>query len=38
MWFRANENTKWFMVDEENRESIFSQVQELIDRKINDRD
>jgi tRNA dimethylallyltransferase len=36
MWFRANENTTWFMVDVEERESIFSQVQELIDRKITD--
>lgn len=36
MWFRANENTNWFMVDIENRENIFSQVHELIDRKIND--
>jgi len=36
MWFRSNENTNWFMVDVENRENIFSQVHELIDRKIND--
>lgn len=36
MWFRANENTTWFMVDVEDRESIFSQVQDLIDRKITD--
>lgn len=36
MWFRANEYTTWFMVDVEDRESIFSQVKDLIDRKITD--
>lgn len=34
MWFRANENTHWFNVDVEDREQIFSQVSELIDRKL----
>lgn len=34
MWFRANENTNWFMVDVDDREKIFSQVSELIDRKL----
>ena len=34
MWFRSNENTNWFMVDVEDREKIFSQVAELIDRKL----
>ncbi|MCC6979362.1 MAG: tRNA (adenosine(37)-N6)-dimethylallyltransferase MiaA [Candidatus Melainabacteria bacterium] len=34
MWFRANENTHWFNVDVEDREQIFSQVCELIDRKL----
>ncbi len=34
MWFRANENTNWFMVDVEDREKVFSQVWELIDRKL----
>jgi len=37
MWFRANEKTNWFMVDVESRESIFSKVQELIDREIAER-
>lgn len=36
MWFRANENTSWFMVDVEDREKIFLQVSELIDRKLTD--
>lgn len=34
MWFRANENTSWFLVDVEDREKIFAQVSELIDRKL----
>jgi len=34
MWFRANEKTHWFNVDLEDREKIFSQVSELIDRKL----
>lgn len=34
MWFRANENTNWFNVDIEDREKIFSQVSELIDKKL----
>jgi tRNA dimethylallyltransferase len=36
MWFRANEKTDWFMVDVEDRKRVFSQVTELIDRKLND--
>ncbi len=34
MWFRGNQNANWFMVDVEDRERIFSQVIELIDRKL----
>ncbi|MBA3859918.1 MAG: tRNA (adenosine(37)-N6)-dimethylallyltransferase MiaA [Cyanobacteria bacterium PR.3.49] len=34
MWFRANEKTHWFNVDIEDRERIFSQVSELIDKKL----
>jgi len=36
MWFRANEKTNWFLVDVEDREKIFAQVSELIDRKLVD--
>ncbi len=36
MWFRANENANWFLVDVEDRAKIFAQVSELIDRKLLD--